>query len=417
MKRSLTVYLHGVPVGALEIVDPQHLSLQYRAEWLAHPKAIPLSLSLPVQRDMIIGPQVNAFFANLLPEAEVRRDICRQLGISARNDAALLAAIGGDCAGAITMLPADMSLPKVARYRTISDKQLDTAIATMSKNPLLTAQENLRLSLAGARQKLPVRYTQGTFAVPLGAAASSHIIKPDDPHWPNLVMNEYFCMELARACGLPVPAVELWRGPKNRALIVERYDRIVHSSGKIERIHQEDFCQALGIHPEQKYENEGGPTLAQCFQLIEQYQTEPLPIIAKEQLLLWIIFNVLIGNADAHGKNLSLLHSHDRITLAPFYDLVSTTVYPQVSTKLAMKIGKRYERDAVSVREWERVAVVAGVRPARIFAMMTQMAQLVPLQADLTRRLMKAAGHDDPILAKIQTIIHHGCQLLARAIR
>ena len=162
-------------------------------------------------------------------------------------------------------------------------------------------------------------------------------------------------MQLARAVLLPVPKSFIWKGKNHFAYIVERYDRIKAKNGIIERLHQEDLCQVLGFMPDQKYENEGGPGLSECGRIIELYSSNP--ILDRQALVKWVIFNCFIGNADAHGKNISLIRERNGSTrLAPFYDLISTRVYPEISLKMAMKIGKEPRFDWVMERHWQQMA-------------------------------------------------------------
>ena len=161
-------------------------------------------------------------------------------------------------------------------------------------------------------------------------------------------------------------------------LLIDRYDRTIHNS-EIARIHQEDFCQALGIAPQKKYQNEGGPSLAQCFELLSKYSTQP----AKDRLRMAdaVIFNYLIGNTDAHGKNFSFLHEGDGLILAPFYDLLSTVIYPNLSQKMAMKIGGKYKYEEVHLKEWEKMATETGLGQPYIRARLIHIATQLPKQA------------------------------------
>jgi len=226
------------------------------------------------------------------------------------------------------------------------------------------------LSLAGAQNKLPVFVDGDKLFLPRGSASSSHILKPQIPEFPNTVENEAFCMRLAGQVGLPVPKTRIWDG---KAFLIERYDR----TGKNpRRLHQEDFCQALGFGYDQKYQSEGGPGLKDCFALIEEHSAEPA--VDKGRLIRWNVFNALIGNCDAHAKNLSLLYAEDGIRLAPFYDLMSTRIYPSLSEKLAMKIGGENRPDWVMRRHWERMAGEAGVAPRAVLGACEELARDLP---------------------------------------
>ncbi|MDQ6983526.1 MAG: type II toxin-antitoxin system HipA family toxin, partial [Ghiorsea sp.] len=226
------------------------------------------------------------------------------------------------------------------------------------QRPMLVGEGDYRLSLAGAQNKLPVLFEQGIISMPMGFKPSSHILKPPIQNFPDTVENEIFCMRLARTIGLEVPEVILLQKEKPLYLIA-RYDRILSDHGELVRLHQEDFCQAMGIAPDMKYENEGGPSLQACFQLVREQSVSPIADV--KALLQWVIFNYIIGNADAHGKNVSFLFSERGPKLAPFYDLLCTVIYPGLSSKSAMKIGGEYRPDWVAERHWQQLAMDIGV--------------------------------------------------------
>jgi serine/threonine-protein kinase HipA len=305
------------------------------------------------------APYVNdtarPFFSNLLPEGEVRSLIAKIKQISEQNDFKLLEAIGGECAGAVSVIPEYMVLSTESDYIVLPEEELEDIISENAIRPVLILKDELRLSLAGAQNKIPVYYDNGRFYLTSGIAPSSHILKPQSPYFGDVVQNEHFCMMLADVVQLPVPKSFILKGKKQIAYIVERYDRIKVKDGRIERLHQEDLCQVLGCMPDQKYENEGGPGLSACCQVLEMYSSQP--ILDKQALVKWVIFNYFIGNADAHGKNLSLIREiGGNIRLAPFYDLISTRVYPEISEKMAMKIGKETRFDWIMERHWQQMA-------------------------------------------------------------
>jgi len=213
--------------------------------------------------------------------------------------------------------------------------------------------------------KLALRIDSGRFFLPLEGSPSTHILKPENPRFPGLVENEFFCMRLAAGAGLETARVEINSAPSSRFLQVERYDRRLLANSRIERIHQEDFCQALGVAPELKYEQEGGPGLKKCFELVRTISSIPGPDLL--QLFDAVVFNVLIGNCDAHAKNFSLLCDGDSIRLAPLYDLVSTRAYPALSHEMAMKIGGERNPEKLGAKNWQAFYEQAGIgqAPAR----------------------------------------------------
>lgn len=361
MTTILNVYLKSEQVGILELDTSRRFVFTYDKNWLQHDSAVPLSIGLPLQEASYLDDQARPFFSNLLPESEIRQIIARKLGLSENNDFALLEAVGGECAGAVSLFADNFehinNLTGQENYRTLTDERLNDIIEELPRRPLLAGEEGIRLSLAGAQNKLPVFFQSNDqndmVSLPIGGLASSHILKPPMPRYRHTVENEVFCMQLAQDIGLTVPCVTILHKQQNLYL-VERYDRFFAKDGQLERIHQEDFCQALGVTPDQKYEKEGGPGLQQCFTLLREKSIFPAQDISR--LLDWVIFNYLIGNADAHAKNISLLLTQQGPYLAPFYDLMCTVIYEGLSTKLAMKIGGKNEADWVISRYWEAFA-------------------------------------------------------------
>ena len=351
----LSVYLHNSLAGYLWLSDTSRLSFQYDPGYLEGPNAIPLSLSLPMREAPYVNDTARPFFSNLLPEGEVRSLIAKIKQISEQNDFKLLEAIGGECAGAVSIIPEHMVRSTESNYTVLPEQELEDIITENAIRPVLILKDELRLSLAGAQNKIPVYFDNGRFYLTSWVAPSSHILKPQSPYFGDVVQNEHFCMMLADVVQLPVPKSFILKGKNHIAYIVERYDRIKVKDGVIERLHQEDLCQVLGCMPDQKYENEGGPGLSECCRVLDMYSSQP--ILDKQALVKWAIFNYFIGNADAHCKNLSLIREIDgSIRLAPFYDLISTRVYPEILKKLAMKIGKESRFDWVMERHWQQMA-------------------------------------------------------------
>jgi serine/threonine-protein kinase HipA len=336
MAEILQVYWNGQLVGDLARNDAR-LDFRYVGEYLIRSGALPLSRLLPLREGAFDDQAARAFFANLLPEGEIRRQVARQLGVSQENVFALLEGIGGDCAGAVSLLRPGGPPGALGHYRPISSEELSRELDLLPAHPFLAGEEGVRLSLAGAQNKLPLYVKEEKFFVPEGNAPSSHILKTAIERLEGTVVNEAFCMNLARRVGLPVPRAEVVDIAGQQVYLIERYDRVRLPSGSIERLHQEDFCQALGVVPEMKYEQEGGPGFAACFKLVQEWSAEP--ILDSLNLLRWALFNFLIGNADAHAKNLSFLYRAGTVRLAPFYDLLSTTVYRGLNNKFAMKMG------------------------------------------------------------------------------
>jgi serine/threonine-protein kinase HipA len=384
MDRILDVYLHNDLAGHL-IQDPGgQMVFEYVETWLNKPGATALSQSLPLRQKRFNRNECRGFFAGILPEESKREIIARNLGISARNDYAMLEQIGGECAGAVTFVPAGQPLPeRNYSYRKLSTEELAGILRELPRHPLLAGEDGIRLSLAGAQDKIAVRIEGADIYLPLGGAPSTHILKPAVERFEGVVFNEALCLKLASAAGLPTATVEIRHDEGIDYLLVERYDRVHReSSGKpvVERLHQEDFCQAQGIVSEMKYQKEGGPSLKQCFALLREVSGTPVVDLAR--LLDAVIFNYLIGNNDAHGKNFSLLYhgigtNDPEIRLAPLYDLVSTIYYPELSRNMAMKIGGEYSSEKVMPKNFEKLAEEARLGKPLVSSRVRELADKV----------------------------------------
>jgi serine/threonine-protein kinase HipA len=417
MTRQLSVWLFGKQIGTLSQIDGR-LSFSYLSDWLNTSNAIPLSQSLSLQSEAFDDRATRPFFAGLLPEGDKRKLIAQALHVSRQNDFALLDGIGGECAGAVSLLePGQMPQAQDNHdlVRWLDEVELLRLLDEMPKRPMLAGEEGLRLSLAGAQDKLPVVAEGDRIGLPLFNSPSSHILKPAIAGVDGSVFNEGFCLALTNALKLDTVKAEIRRISDRHYLLVERYDRQVTADGRLQRLHQEDFCQALGIAPEYKYQNEGGPDLSQAFELLRRATRPSAPQILK--LLDYVIFNAMVGNHDAHGKNFSLLCTTQGIVLAPFYDVLSTAVYPNLTDKMAMKIGSKYKFSEVQLRHWERFATEAGLSPAQVKKRILNIAGRLPALAAKTGAIFEAEGNGHSILTQIMTLIEQQCERTIRYLK
>ena len=377
MTDRLSVWWDGRISGCLYLGPDGETLFAYDANWLADPKTPALSFSLPKQAEPFKRSAVQAFFGGILPEEGQRTAIARALGVSADNEFRLLEYLGGEVAGALTLLPEGETpaSPSDAAPKLLNDDALVQLLDHLPLRPMLAGEDGLRLSLAGAQSKLPVLLIDGQIALPAPGQPTSHILKPPISRFEGTTENEYFCMSLAGAIGLEVAAVEMRDVADRSFLLITRYDRAVGAGGSVTRLHQEDFAQALGIPSQRKYASEGGPIFPDCFALLRRAATRPAREILK--LLDAAIFNLIIGNADAHAKNFSLLHSGRVITLAPLYDLLSTVIYPNLHVKLAMKIGGKAVLEDIEPRHWERFAADAQLGAPFVRARIGQLCNAV----------------------------------------
>ncbi len=358
---SLGVYLESREVGRLS--RPQERSREYSFRYTDQVQRA-ISLALPLRSEPFTPTESRPFFEALLPEGLVREQIARKLRLAASDSFGLLAALGADCAGALQIIEHELT-PEAPSVQWLQTRQLDTLIEQLPRHPLGidTAETRARLSLAGVQQKaVLVRDADGRFGRPLDGMPSSHILKPEpaSAEHPGLAVNEYFCMRLAARCGLSAATVELARIAGLPCLVVERFDRDL-SQWPPRRIHQEDLCQALGLTPDFKYQHEDWrlPSYAALAALLNEHSAAPgVDRLAAAQAA---VLNFMIGNADAHAKNISLLHGDGGVRLAPLYDLVSTSAYPDLDTTLALSIGDELDPNAISSIHWSDLADDLGL--------------------------------------------------------
>ena len=369
MSRALKILWDGIRVGTYKRNDDGEELFYYDAAYLESGHALAISYSLPLRKDPYGRKQLRAFFAGLLPEESQRERIASYLGLNENDDFSLLAAIGGECAGALSIFSEEVGIDEASgEIRPCDEEELTKLIKELPYRPMLAGENGLRLSLAGAQAKLPVVYKEGKFYLPENGAPSTHIIKPELSQWfKGIVKNEHTSMILAKSIGLNVANTERLEFSGIPCLLVERYDRTVPpESGEVKRIHQEDFCQALGRMPYQKYQTDGGPLAREIVRLLRSgWSTSP----AKDVLAFvdLVIYNAIIGNADAHGKNYSILYKGSERLLAPGYDLVSTVYWPQLASSPAMKIGSADSINSIQIGHWRKFAEELNINPSALY--------------------------------------------------
>lgn len=329
-----------------------------------------LSLALPVEADVPVERSTQ-FWRGLLPEGPALGRVAQQLRLSTNDAFGLLRELGRDCAGALVIVPPGEDRRLQPAIEWLDERGLANWIDSLPTNPLgLDRDGEVRLSLAGVQDKLVVCVDPDTGAIgkPLHGTPSTHVLKPPSfrvegvgpPRTPSIVANEAFCMQLARTVGLAVARVDVRRVAGEHSLLVERYDRR-RDGDRVLRIHQEDACQALAIDPLHKYEANGGPSLASVGQLVRSFAAEPLRDLYR--LLDVTVLNVVIGNLDAHGKNVSFVHEGDEVSLAPAYDLVAVAAYPTFARgTLAMRIGGAERLDEVDAAAIDAAYAECGLR-------------------------------------------------------
>lgn len=416
MTGELAVWLFADKIGTLALRDGE-LSFQYSTEWLANPAAHGISATLPLRAARFNDRESRPYFAGLLPEGRLRQLIGKQFQVSGQNDFALLDRIGGECAGAVTLLrpgqtPQEQASQAITQW--LETDELADMLDRLPRRPMLAGEDGLRLSLAGAQDKLPVVFDGTRIGLPKNGAPSSHILKPAIGHLEDTVTNEWFCLATAEALNLGPSRATIGTAKGKSFLLVERYDRRLDERGRRYRLHQEDFCQALGVVPELKYQNEGGPDFAQSFELLRRATRPSAPEVLR--LLDYAIFNTLIGNHDAHAKNYSLLYTQNGTRLAPLYDVVATAIYPDLSPKMAMKIGGKYKFSEVYDRHWEQFidAAALGKAPAR--KRLIELARQLPEATRNAQKQIQVEPVSKSVIEQIIRLVDKRCDLTLRRL-
>lgn len=369
---ALNVYLNARLVGYLTRQSSGAIEFRYADEWLAWEHNLPASLSLPLRDDRYTGAPVVAVFDNLLPDDEaIRRRLAARVKAEHHDAYSILAQAGRDCAGALQFLPEGMDPGPagIIDARPLDDAEIATRLADLSANPLgFDEREEFRISLAGAQEKTALLFWKGKWHLPRGTTATTHILKPQIGRLPggidlsHSVENEYLCLKLASALGLPSAGVAIEDFAGHRVLVVERFDRAWTSDGRLLRVPQEDCCQALSTPPNRKYEADGGPGIGAVLDLLRgsDQPSGDRRLFLKAQILFW-----LLGATDGHAKNFSLfLKPGGRFRLTPLYDVLSTQ--PALTAgqltknkmKLAFAVGSRrhYRVDIIQPRHFVQTA-------------------------------------------------------------
>ena len=380
MTDRLAIWLYRTKVAIVE-EERHRLRLEYTPEAIqSFPGGTPLlSLRLPLTMERFPNGIVRPFLDGLLPEGDARRTLAEDFRLRADDTFGLARALGRDCAGALVIQPDDEPAPPEPTTLTagpLTEEALAALVANLRSAPL-GADSRVRISLAGVQEKLLLtRLPDGTWGRPVDGTPSTHILKPEIRGYPQTVENEAFCMRLARRLGIPVADVETTTVAGRRLIVVSRYDRTVHPSGAVERIHQEDFCQATGTAPLKKYQDDGGPSLRQIAEIVRATDPESL-----SSLLSAVTLNVVVGNGDAHAKNFSLLHeASGALRLAPLYDVMSTLFYGD--DRLAMHIDNIRHTNRVTVDRIVNEAAAWGVSRATAKAIVSELLANIPEAAE-----------------------------------
>lgn len=409
----LSVRLCEQPVGTLRLHSGSML-FNYEA------RTRPLSLSMPISEESYKNKSCEAFFGGLLPEpVETKKLIARLYGLRSNSSFSLLSKIGFDCAGAVSVTESSEPLRKSALYKLeghpLDEEDLHKHLEQLPKRPLFAGVDGVRISLAGVQDKAALCLIDEKLCIPLPDVPTTHILKPPVRGLDGSVENEFLCMSLAKAAGLQTANVQLSRAGNIEYLLIERFDRLFEANQTIKRIHQEDFCQALGIVSTKKYEADGGPGLQDCFDLLNQVT---YPGVDRLELLKRVIFNYLVGNADCHAKNFSVIHFDDgTIALSPVYDVMCTLIYSHATTKMAMSIGGQADMNTVRADNWSSLCSRINVRIPAFKNVAESMTKNVQAALPAVQEAIQQQGHMNDMVQSIVQVIEQRCSDFARSLQ
>jgi len=395
---ELNVWFEDQIIGYLWRDSVGTMSFKYDELWDEFPLSISLSLNNNAE-----GLKAHYFFANLLPEGSARERLCIRFRCP-NTDFDLLREIGSECAGAISILPIEKQPDTKQSYKKLDNKTLKKIIET--RGAAISVEDKQRLSLAGAQDKITVYDQEDEIYLPINQTPSTHILKFEVSDFKNVPLYEVYTTWLAKAIGLNTIDIELRFFEQASYTISKRYDR--KQEGKVIRLHQEDFCQALGL--KEKYQRAEEPNFSQCYQLIIEYSSNPLE--DAEQLLKWLIFNVIVGNSDAHIKNISLLYQNKEIRLAPFYDLVSTRAIEHLDITLALHIGKQKNPNLITENNLIELANQCNIRPQRIINIVHKVVSDIKGAQSVVKNKIEESYGEQPALQRIDRIIEKQIKLL-----
>lgn len=385
----LTIYLNGRVVGELRQEASGATYFRYDPKWLAWESTFPISLSLPLREDRYVGAPVVNVFDNLLPDSEaIRKRVAERVGAEGIDAYSMLAAIGHDCVGALQFLPEGIDPGPAGGTdgKVVDEAEIAGILSNLTAAPLgLTEDESFRISIAGAQEKTALLRKDGRWLKPSGNAATTHILKPQIGQLPNgidlsnSVENEYLCLKLLAALGVPSAHAEITDFGECRALVVERFDRRWTQDGRLLRLPQEDCCQALSVPPTRKYQSEGGPGLRAILGLLRGSDApeQDLATFVRANIVFW-----LLGATDGHAKNFSIfLTPGGRYRMTPLYDVLSAQPsfdegrIPRRTFKLAMSVGvnNHYRVDDIVPRHFMQTAELAGVGKPLLQSLFTEL--------------------------------------------
>lgn len=408
---ALVALLGGVRVGNIYQSSAGVLRFAYLEEWRKSKQAYPLSLSMPLTAEEHRHDAINSFLWGLLPDNERTLDhYGRLLGVSARNPVALLSHIGADCAGAVQFAPPETveqlegTPSNRGAVEWLTEDEVAEELKTVRERgiPGTSRQTVGQFSLAGAQPKIALLEQHGRWGRPRGRIPTNRILKPPSGEFRAFAENEHFCLELAARLELGAVASRVVRFGDEAAIVVDRFDRAMHNGARV-RIHQEDFCQALGVMPTRKYENDGGPGISDLIALLQEASTKADDDIAR--FIRATALNWVLAATDSHAKNYALLHNNRGVRLAPFYDILSYLPYadaPLHRVRLAMQIGSEYLVRRVSRKSWSALAKRSRVPERTVVENVLSLLESLPAAVDRTAEGSIREGLDRTLIEPLR---------------
>ncbi len=419
---ELVTLLDGKEAGRVHNDARGRLTFVYDDQWRNAPEAYPLSLSMPIAAKEHGRSVVEAFLWGLLPDNEqVLARWAAKFQVSARNVFALISHVGEDCAGAVQFVTPErleaIRSGKEDKVEWLDESEVAKRLRLLREDHAAwrLPRDTGQFSLAGAQPKTALLLQNDRWGIPSGRIPTTHILKPPTGHFDGHAENEHICLLLARNLGLPTAQSKVMRFKDEVAIVVERYDR-QQKGNDIIRVHQEDICQALGIMPTKKYQNEGGPSPVNIVELLRTYSTDRDTDLDTFGAALG--FNWLIAGTDAHAKNYSLLLNGSDVRLAPLYDIASILPYEELDlrkAKLAMKIGGEYKVELIGLRQWQKFGREVRTDVDPLVEVLISMAKQLPDEVSAAHALAREEGLNNALIDRLAKQLidrAHECQRL-----
>lgn len=396
---TLAVYFHGTRVGAIGEsgadlwfrYDPAIIDASDATRWA-------ISVRLPVVARTYGHDETLAFFDNLLLESDLREAIAKAAKLDEGDVAGMLGRLGGECAGAVSVWPIDVEPPTPDAYREIPRDELEALFIDRHGARLTALQLEARQAMSGAQHKMVFAWRNDAPWLPLNGAPGSVILKRSTGRYDGLALNEQLCLRLFEAVGLPTSATEVLHGPSG-FLKTERFDRPVDPSGKITRLHQEDFCQATGRLPKRKYQIGGGPGFGDLARVLRRHSANAARDL--DWLVRAALMQIVVGNMDAHAKNYALLYTNNTAQLAPFYDIVCTEAYEWLDRELSMNMGHTRDPERLTFADLQRFAKDMELGIAAVQREIDRIVEEVPSAVEA----LWSAAEPHPVLERMHAIV------------